>query len=192
MIELNIAGWNLNLTPNEERLQNRRSGDNFLVVCKVKDFDGAASDVKIEWYHDGKLIPRFGRWADVRIHHSKPQSTIRSSIRYSPDWKPFAFSSHCGYDTTLNGDEWWFVCSTMTIERTYSNQLMINRPKTSDGGKYTCKAEIHGEEQDVSAEISFVGRLKFHKQLFQVQFQIRRSLWTSKKNNTRKKEQELK
>uniref|UniRef100_A0A1I7U7I7 Immunoglobulin domain protein n=1 Tax=Caenorhabditis tropicalis TaxID=1561998 RepID=A0A1I7U7I7_9PELO len=103
--------WTLTLSPTEERLQNRRSGDNFLAVCKVKDFDGAASDVKIEWYRDGKLIPRFG--------------------------------------------------STMTIERTYSNQLMINRPKISDGGKYTCKTEIGGEQQEVSAEISFVDPPKF-------------------------------
>ncbi|KAF1745744.1 hypothetical protein GCK72_022191 [Caenorhabditis remanei] len=106
-----ISGWTLTLSPTEERLQNRRSGDNFLAVCKVKDFDGAASDAKIEWYRDGKLIPRFG--------------------------------------------------STMTIERTYSNQLMINRPKISDGGKYTCKTEIHGETQEVSAEISFVDPPKF-------------------------------
>lgn len=106
-----ISGWTLTLSPTEERLQNRRSGDNFLAVCKVKDFDGAASDVKIEWYRDGKLIPRFG--------------------------------------------------STMTIERTYSNQLMINRPKISDGGKYTCKTEINGESQEVSAEISFVDPPKF-------------------------------
>ncbi|CCD68929.1 NCAM (neural cell adhesion molecule) homolog [Caenorhabditis elegans] len=111
LLLLILSGWTLSLSPTEERLQNRRSGDNFLVVCKVKDFDGAASDAKIEWYRDGKLIPRFG--------------------------------------------------STMTIERTYSNQLMINRPKISDGGKYTCKTEIQGEQQEVSAEISFVDPPKF-------------------------------
>ncbi|UMM38738.1 hypothetical protein L5515_016103 [Caenorhabditis briggsae] len=106
-----VSGWTLTVSPSEERLQNRRSGDNFLAVCKVKDFDGAASDVKIEWFRDGKLIPRFG--------------------------------------------------STMTIERTYSNQLMINRPKISDGGKYTCQTEIHGEKQEISADISFVDPPKF-------------------------------
>lgn len=77
----------------------------------MKDFDGAASDVKIEWFKDGTQVPRFG--------------------------------------------------STMTIERTYSSQLMINRPKISDGGKYTCKTEINGERQEVSAEISFVDPPKF-------------------------------
>ncbi|CAB3400649.1 unnamed protein product [Caenorhabditis bovis] len=106
-----VSGWNISLSPSEERLQNRRAGDNFLVICKVKDFEGAASDVKIEWFKEGKQIPKFG--------------------------------------------------STMTIERTYSNQLMINRPKTNDGGKYTCKAEIYGETQEISAEISFVDPPKF-------------------------------
>lgn len=38
---------------------------------------------------------------------------------------------------------------------------MINRPKISDGGKYTCKTEIQGEQQEVSAEISFVGWFLF-------------------------------
>ncbi|CAI2355575.1 unnamed protein product [Caenorhabditis sp. 36 PRJEB53466] len=106
-----ISGWSLNLSPSEERIQNRRSGENFLVVCKVKDFDGAASDVKIEWYREDKLVPRFG--------------------------------------------------STMTIERPYSSQLMINRPKIADGGKYTCKTEINGEKQEVLADISFVDPPKF-------------------------------
>ncbi|CAL2052827.1 unnamed protein product [Caenorhabditis brenneri] len=106
-----LSAWTLTLSPAGERLQNRRSGDNFFVVCKIKDFDGAASDVKIEWYKDGQQIPRFG--------------------------------------------------SIMTIERTYSSQLMINRPKISDGGKYSCKSEIEGATQEVSAEISFVDPPKF-------------------------------
>ncbi|CAP28018.2 Protein CBR-NCAM-1 [Caenorhabditis briggsae] len=129
-----VSGWTLTVSPSEERLQNRRSGDNFLAVCKVKDFDGAASDVKIEWFRDGKLIPRFG--------------------------------------------------STMTIERTYSNQLMINRPKISDGGKYTCQTEIHGEKQEISADISFVGKW------FDVQIPQNSSMY--KTSNTLKRELVLK
>ncbi|PAV64768.1 hypothetical protein WR25_26256 [Diploscapter pachys] len=106
-----MAGWSVVITPHAERLQNRRTGDNFLVVCKVKDFEGAASDVKIEWFKDNKILPKFG--------------------------------------------------SVMTIERPYSNQLMINRPKISDGGDYECRVDINGEKQEVSADISFVDPPKF-------------------------------
>ncbi|CAD6188947.1 unnamed protein product [Caenorhabditis auriculariae] len=106
-----LSAWNLVITQHADQLLNRRSGDNFMVVCKVKDFDGAASDVKIDWHKDGKTIPRFG--------------------------------------------------STMTIERTYSSQLMINRPKVSDGGQYFCKADVNGEEQEISATVSFVEPPRF-------------------------------
>ena len=45
----------------------------------------------------------------------------------------------------------------MTINTPYATQLLINRPKQSDGGHYVCKAEVDGESQEISAEISFVG-----------------------------------
>ncbi|CAI5455042.1 unnamed protein product [Caenorhabditis angaria] len=101
--------WNLKL--NQDRLQNRRAGDNFYVACKVIDYEGGASDVQVEWYYNGKQISRFG--------------------------------------------------STMTIEKPFSNQLLINRPKTTDGGKYTCVAEIQGEKQELIADVSFVDPPKF-------------------------------
>lgn len=45
----------------------------------------------------------------------------------------------------------------MTINTPYANQLLINRPKPSDGGTYTCKATVEGETQELQATISFVG-----------------------------------
>lgn len=105
------SAWNLTLSPHGERLMNRRTGDNFLVVCKVKDYEGAASDVKVEWYRNGNLVSRLG--------------------------------------------------SVMTIHTPYSNQLLINRPKTTDGGVYTCRAEVDGSKQESEANISFVDPPKF-------------------------------
>uniref|UniRef100_A0A1I7XDQ9 Ig-like domain-containing protein n=1 Tax=Heterorhabditis bacteriophora TaxID=37862 RepID=A0A1I7XDQ9_HETBA len=103
-----LSAWNLVISPHGERLQNRRTGDNFLVVCKVKDYDGAASDTKVEWYRNGNLLSRLG--------------------------------------------------NIMTIYKTYSNQLMINRPTISDGGEYICKADVNGEKQEAKADISFTAR----------------------------------
>lgn len=47
----------------------------------------------------------------------------------------------------------------MTIHTPYSVQLLLNRPKVSDGGEYVCKADVEGEQQEVSASLSFVGEL---------------------------------
>ncbi|CAJ0582933.1 unnamed protein product, partial [Mesorhabditis spiculigera] len=52
--------WKLHITPNGDRLENQKSGDNFLVVCQVQEYDGPASDVKIDWYRKGTKI-QFGR-----------------------------------------------------------------------------------------------------------------------------------
>ncbi|KAK6759873.1 hypothetical protein RB195_021442 [Necator americanus] len=105
------TAWEVVVTPNGDRLLDQRTGDNFMVACKVKDYDGAASDVKVEWYKNGNVVSRMG--------------------------------------------------SIMTIYKTYANQLLINRPKITDGGDYVCKAEVNGEEQQTTVRISFADPPKF-------------------------------
>ncbi|ETN71363.1 immunoglobulin domain protein, partial [Necator americanus] len=106
-----VLAWEVVVTPNGDRLLDQRTGDNFMVACKVKDYDGAASDVKVEWYKNGNVVSRMG--------------------------------------------------SIMTIYKTYANQLLINRPKITDGGDYVCKAEVNGEEQQTTVRISFADPPKF-------------------------------
>uniref|UniRef100_A0A0K0D7K1 Ig-like domain-containing protein n=1 Tax=Angiostrongylus cantonensis TaxID=6313 RepID=A0A0K0D7K1_ANGCA len=103
--------WELVVTPNGDRLLDQRTGGNFIVSCKVKDYDGAASDVKVEWYKNGEL------------------------------------ASHIG--------------NVMTIYKTYGNQLLINSPKISDGGAYTCKADVSGQLHETTVLITFADPPKF-------------------------------
>ncbi|VDM58170.1 unnamed protein product [Angiostrongylus costaricensis] len=105
------SAWELVVTPNGDRLLDQRTGGNFIVSCKVKDYDGAASDVKVEWYKNGEL------------------------------------ASHIG--------------NIMAIYKTYGNQLLINSPKISDGGAYTCKADVSGQLHETTVLITFADPPKF-------------------------------
>ncbi|KJH40578.1 immunoglobulin domain protein [Dictyocaulus viviparus] len=57
--------WDIVVTPYGDRLLDQKTGGNFIVSCKVKDYDGAASDVKIDWYKNGKLASRIGNMMTI-------------------------------------------------------------------------------------------------------------------------------
>ncbi|KAJ1365585.1 hypothetical protein KIN20_025962 [Parelaphostrongylus tenuis] len=99
------------ITPNGDRLLDQRTGGNFIVSCKVKDYDGPASDVKVEWYKNGELASQIG--------------------------------------------------NIMPIDKIYGKQLLINSPKITDGGDYTCKADVSGKLLETTVRITFADPPKF-------------------------------
>ncbi|CAJ0955285.1 unnamed protein product, partial [Mesorhabditis belari] len=80
-----IQAWNLHITPNGDRLANQKSGDNFLVVCSVQDYDGAASDVKIHWYREGTQIG-FGRIMTIGKPNASQLMIIKAKKEDSSDY----------------------------------------------------------------------------------------------------------
>ncbi|VDM74538.1 unnamed protein product [Strongylus vulgaris] len=78
--------WELVVIPNGDRLLDQKTGDNFMVSCKVKDYDGAASDVKVEWYKDGNIVSRLGSIMTIYKTYANQLLINRPKIGDSGDY----------------------------------------------------------------------------------------------------------
>ncbi|EYC14922.1 hypothetical protein Y032_0039g87 [Ancylostoma ceylanicum] len=80
------TAWEVVVTPNGDRLLDQRTGDNFMVACKVKDYDGAASDVKVEWYKNGNVVSRMGSIMTIYKTYANQLLINRPKISDSGDY----------------------------------------------------------------------------------------------------------
>ncbi|GMT36553.1 hypothetical protein PFISCL1PPCAC_27850, partial [Pristionchus fissidentatus] len=80
-----VQAWSIHIQPSGERLQNRVVGENFLVVCGVKDYEGPASNVQVNWIKDNEII-RGGRIMTIEKPLSSQLMIVRAKKEDSGDY----------------------------------------------------------------------------------------------------------
>ncbi|GMT05704.1 hypothetical protein PENTCL1PPCAC_27878, partial [Pristionchus entomophagus] len=79
-------GWSIHIQPSGERLLNRVADENFLVVCSVKEYDGIASNVQVNWIRDNEVIRAGGRIMTIEKPLSSQLMIVRARKEDSGDY----------------------------------------------------------------------------------------------------------
>ncbi|GMR61608.1 hypothetical protein PMAYCL1PPCAC_31803 [Pristionchus mayeri] len=81
-----VQGWSIHIQPSGERLLNRVAGENFLVVCSVKEYEGPASNVQVNWIHNNEIIRAGGRIMTIEKPLSSQLMIVRARKEDSGDY----------------------------------------------------------------------------------------------------------